>query len=71
MINLSNLKEIISRCRCSGYYDAAKHFNEIRGKLLGRTYCDFTYECMQVIKELEKKTDDIKFIEGLRVLVEA
>lgn len=69
MTNLSNLKEIISRCRCAGYYDAAKYFNQIRGRLLGRAYCDFTYECMQIIEELEQKTDDTRFTEGLRSLV--
>ncbi|WP_147525429.1 hypothetical protein [Acetivibrio ethanolgignens] len=69
MTNLSNLKEIISRCRCAGYCDAAKCFNEIRGKQLGRAYCDFTDECMPIIEELEQKTADTKFIEELRILV--
>ena len=69
MTNLNNLKEIISRCRCAGYYDAAKCFNDIRDRQLGRAYCDFTYECMQIIEELEQKTDDTKFIEELRLLI--
>lgn len=69
MTNLSNLKELSNRCRCAGYYDAAKHFDEIRGRQLGRAYCDFTYECMQIIEELEQKTDDTKFTKELRVLV--
>lgn len=53
MTNLSNLKELSNRCRCVGYYDAAKHFDEIRGRQLGRAYCDFTYECMQKDAEAE------------------
>ena len=71
MVNIDNLKEIIRRCECAGYYDEAKRFNEIRGRMLGRAYCDFTYECVQVIEELEQKSNDTKFLEGLHKLVGA
>lgn len=69
-VNLSDLKEIISKCNDAGYHDAAKCFNKIRGRMLGHSFCDFTYECLQVIDELEQNTGNTRFAEELRTLIE-
>lgn len=68
--NLSDLKEIISKCKCAGYHDAAKCFNEIGGRMLGHSFCDFTYKCLQVIDELEQNTGNTRFAEELCTLIE-
>lgn len=70
MIKFKELSSLVNLCnefRCS---EGVKQFSELRSRALGRSYCDFTYECEQVVEELSQKSYPNSLIVGLNRIVQ-
>ena len=70
---------MIELCNNAGQKSLSKDLNRIRGRALGRDYCDFTFECQQAIdsypncpKELVDKAKELsngKVMDDMTVVV--
>ena len=69
MVKLNELNRLVGLCNKVGCSEGAKQFNAIRGRALGRSYCDFTYECEQVVEELTQKSYPSLFISELNSII--
>ena len=70
MIKFKELSSLVNLCnefRCS---EGVKQFSKLRSRALGRSFCDFTYECEQVVEELSQKSYPNSLIVGLNRIVQ-
>ena len=49
MVQVKQISRMIELCNNAGQKSLSKDLNRIRGRALGRDFCDFTYECQQAI----------------------
>ena len=54
MIKFKELSSLVNLCNEFGCSEGVKQFSELRSRALGRSFCDFTYECEQVVEELSQ-----------------
>ena len=43
------LSSLVNLCNEFGCSEGVKQFSKLRSRALGRSFCDFTYECQQAI----------------------
>lgn len=70
MVKLKELSSLVNLCNEFGCREGAKQFNKIRSRALGRSFCDFTYECEQTVEELSRKNYSNSLIIGLNSLIQ-
>lgn len=54
MVKLKELSSLVSLCNEARCSEGVKKFNKLRSRALNRSFCDFTYECEQVVEELSQ-----------------
>lgn len=70
MIKFKELSSLVNLCNEFGCSEGVKQFSELRSRALGRSFCDFTYECEQVVEELSQKSYPNSLIVGLNRIVQ-
>ena len=70
MIKFKELSSLVNLCNEFGCSEGVKQFSELRSRALGRSFCDFTYECEQVVEELSQKSYPNSLIIGLNRIVQ-
>ena len=70
MVGLYKLSSLVKMCNNEGYRDLARDFNYLRGRALGRAFCDYTYACEQIIDSVNGQYPD-KFLNELRGILHA
>ena len=68
MVKLKELSSLVGLCNDSGCSEGAQRFNKLRSRALARSFCDFTYECEQVVEELSEKYSN-SLITGLNSII--
>lgn len=69
MVNRVKLSMLCRVCYEANYMELYKEFNELRSQSLGRDYCDFTYECNQIIESCSTGKYPKKFIDKLTGII--
>ena len=70
MIKFKELSSLVNLCKEFGCSEGAKQFSELRSRALGRSFCEFPYECEQVVEELSQKSYPNSLIVGLNRIVQ-
>ena len=66
MVNVKELNEMIELCNRFNQRDLSKEFNKLRSRALGKSFCDFTYECLNTIELYANKGCHEVLIEKLK-----
>lgn len=65
MVNVKELNEMIELCNRFNQKDLCKEFNKLRGRAFGKSFCDFTYECLNITELYANKGCQKVLIEKL------
>lgn len=68
MVDLRKLSTLVGACKEVGFAELAKDFNNLRGRALGRSFCDFTYECKQIV-DMSSGKYPVEFLNYLNEII--
>ena len=68
-VNIEELSKCYNICLQFNCNEGASRFNSLRSRALGRAYCDFKYECSELIEELKESGIDTKCIDALKDII--
>lgn len=69
MVKLAKLSRLTGICFDANYKELYKEFNKLRGRALCHGYCDFTYECTQIVESCSTEKYPKEFLDRLMEII--